>query len=421
MTTPTQKSSNLLARLFALFSSFGLATSVLILLLFVTYVGTLEQVEHGLYESQKKYFESLFIWSIDLGACLRAMSINSTFGHVPVLLPGGFLLMTVLGLNMVCGAVIRMRKGWRTAGVLIAHLSIIFMILAGAIEFFFKKDGNMPLFEGQSSDEFQSYHERVIEIEQVDPPFADGKRLSLVIPQNHFLDLAPDGTTGKARTFSHASLPFDLVLRNYQENCEPKRADGSESREVVDGYYLQPKTPNPTAEQNIDGIYATVKDKNGGAAQDGILWGISAAVSTQPLPWTVKVEGKTYAIDIGRQRWKLPFAVRLDKFERELHPGTERARKFTSFITKLVDKHEEKKIITMNEPLRDQGFVLFQASFNMEQRGSGAVKQSVFAVVENPTDHWPLYACVAAGIGLGLHFFMMLGRFVGRQRKTANA
>ena len=111
MTTPTQKSSNILARLFALFSSFGLATSVLILLLFVTYVGTLEQVEHGLYESQKKYFESLFIWSIDLGACLRAMSINSTFGHVPVLLPGGFLLMTVLGLNMVCGAVIRMKAG----------------------------------------------------------------------------------------------------------------------------------------------------------------------------------------------------------------------------------------------------------------------------------------------------------------------
>jgi hypothetical protein len=292
------------------------------------------------------------------------------------------------------------------------------MLAAGGVSYFFKKDGNLALIESQTSDEFQSYHNRVIEIEQIDPPPTDGKRKALVIHDKYFADLTPDSSGGKARTFTHPSLPFELQLKNYEPNCEPKRTDGTQSREVVDGYFLQPKPSNPTAEQNIDGIYATVKDK-AGVEQPGILWGFTSAMNTAPLPWTVKVDGKTYAIDLSRQRWTLPFAVKLDKFVRELHPGTERASKFTSYITKLEGSHEEKKIITMNEPLRDEGYVLFQASFSMDQAGDNGIKQSVFAVVQNPSDHWPLWSCIAAAIGLLIHFVSMLARFMKRTGKTS--
>ena len=131
------------------------------------------------------------------------------------------------------------------------------------------------------------------------------------------------------------------------------------------------------------------------------------------------MDGKTYAIDLSRERWTLPFAVRLDKFVRELHPGTERARKFTSYVTKIEGSHEEKKIISMNEPLREEGYVLFQASFSMDQNGDNGIKQSVFAVAQNPSDHWPLWSCVAAAIGLLIHFVAMLGRFMKRSGKSA--
>ncbi len=413
----SDKSTHLPARLFAFLSSYGLATVLLILLLLITFLGTLEQVEHGLFDSQAKYFDSLLITSIDLGACLRAMSIPAKELTLPILLPGGYLVMAVFALNLTIGGLIRIRKNPRTIGVIIAHFSMIFMLIAGAVSFHFKKEGNLALIEGQTSDEFQSFHNRVIEIEQIDPPPADGQRKALVIHDKFFADLTPDESGGKARAFTHPSLPFELQLKNYEPNCEPKRADGSQNREAVDGYYLQPKPHNPTAEQNIDGIYAAIKDKSG-AEQKGILWGFTAAMNTAPMPWIVKVGGKTYAIDLSRQRWTLPFAIKLDKFERELHPGTERARKFTSHVTKIEGKHEEKKIITMNEPLRDEGYVLFQASFSMDQSGGSAVKQSVFAVAQNPSDHWPLWSCVAAAIGLLIHFISMLVRFMKRTPKA---
>lgn len=416
MSTPPTPS--ILGRTIAFFSSFGLATVLLVLLLLITFLGTLEQVEHGLFNSQAKYFDSFLITNIDLGACLRAFSIASKEINLPILLPGGYLVMAVLTVNLIVGGLIRIRKNPRTIGIIISHFSMVFMLIAGAVSFHFKKEGNLALLEGQTSDEFQSFHSRVIEIEQIDPPPADGKRKALVILDKYFADLTPDDSGGKARTFTHPSLPFELQLKNYSPNCEPKRTDGTQTRDVVDGYYLQPKPPNPTSEQNIDGVYASVKDK-AGTEQQGILWGFTSAMNTAPLPWTVKVDGKTYAIDLSRQRWTLPFAVRLDKFERELHPGTERARKFTSHVTKLVGSHEEKKIITMNEPLRDEGYVLFQASFSMDQTGQSNLKQSVFAVAQNPSDHWPLWSCVAASIGLLIHFISMLGRFMKRSGKSA--
>ncbi len=409
------KSTSPLARIFAFFCSFGLASALLACLLLITFLGTLEQVEHGLLESQKKYFESWYISSIDLGACLRAMSVPVKEMNLPLIFPGGLLLMTVLTVSLICGGLVRIRKSPRTIGVIIAHFSIIFMLIAGGVEYLYKKEGNLALTEGKApdgfpwntSDEFQSYHKRVIEIEQVNTSDKDAKRSVLVIHDDLFRDLTPDKSSGKARTFTSPALPFELTVANYAENCEPQRADGTESREAVDGYFLQPKPYETTAEKNIDGIYVTVKDK-AGAEQKGILWGMQRA------PWTVHVDGKTFAIDLTRQRWRLPFVVKLDKFEREVHPGTQRASKFTSQVTKIAGGHQEKKVITMNEPLRDSGYVLFQASFSMDKEGPAQVKQSIFAVVQNPSDQWPLYSCIAVAIGLLIHFISMLARFLSR-------
>ena len=409
----SSSSPSIPGRVYAFLCSYGLATTLLFSLLLLTFLGTLEQVEHGLFESQKKYFESWVITSIDLGGCLRAMGVPANDMALPILLPGGLLAMVVLTISMICGGLVRIRKNPRTIGVIIAHFSIVFMLISGAVEYGFKKEGQMTLLEGQTSDEFQSFHNRVIEVEQVDPPAKDGKRSVVVIRDKFFGDLTPTHSEGKARTFTHSSLPFELVLKNYQENCEPRATDGSEGREPVDGYYLQPKPYNTTAEQNIDGIEAVVKDK-AGVAQKGLLWGMAAA------PWTVKVDGKTFLIDLTRERWTLPFSVRLDKFEHELHPGTRMSRKFSSQVTKIVGGHEEKHLIKMNEPLRDSGYALFQHSFGGDAETPGQRQQSTLEVVQNPSDNWPLYSCIAVAIGLLIHFVSMLARFIGRSN-TAKA
>ena len=126
----SSSSTHPVARLFAFFTSFGLATATLSLLLLLTFLGTLEQAEYGLVASQARYFESLFVDRIDIGACWRALALNAYFdiGNIvlPIyILPGGYTLMAVLFVNLLLGGIVRIRKSPKTIGVIISHFAIL--------------------------------------------------------------------------------------------------------------------------------------------------------------------------------------------------------------------------------------------------------------------------------------------------------
>jgi hypothetical protein len=403
-----------LSRIFSFLASFGLATVVLTLLLVLTFLGTLEQAEFGLVASQARYFESVFVDRIDIGACWRALALDVywNIGNVVLptpILPGGYSLMAILFVNMFCGGIIRIRKAPRTVGIVISHFAILFMIASGAVTYHFAKEGMLNLTEGQTHDEFQSFHERVIEIEKVQPE--GQKRTALVIDQRLFTDLSNSSDHGKARTFTHDSLPFDLTITNWKQHAEPKRDKVGDRGDAVDGFFIQelskidPKNGQLLADEALSqACIAVVKDKKGGPEQRGILWEYAAA------PWTVTVGTDKYHINIGRRSYKLPFAIRLDHTEQEKHPGTERARRFASKVTKLHGTREEKREVTMNEPVRGEGYAIFQSTFDDGSRSQSKVKSSGFQVVENPSDHWPLISCIIVAIGLLIHFVMMLSR-----------
>jgi len=402
---------SLLAKIFAILSSFGLATTVLTLLLLLTFLGTLEQAEYGLVASQARYFESVMVDRIDVGACWRALALNAyvDIGNIvlPVyILPGGYTLMAVLFLNLLAGGIVRIRKSPKTIGVIISHFAILFMIAAGAVSYHFAKEGSMELIEGRVSDEFKSFHERVIEIEKVqsDP---SAKRSVLVIEDSLYR-----GVSGsELRVFTHDSLPFDLIITNWKQHSQPKRATDDRS-DAVDGYYIQELSNLDESgsampdEQLASACVAIVRNKKSGEEQKGILWEFAAA------PWTATVDGEKYLVSLEHRTYRLPFAIKLDKTEQEKHPGTERARRFTSWVTKISGDHEEKRVVTMNEPVRSDGYAVFQQTFDDGTRSGSGVKRSGFQIVENPSDHWPLISCIIVAEGLLLHFLMMLARFI---------
>ncbi len=314
------------AKLFAFLSSFGLATSVLAMLLVLTFLGTLEQAEHGLVASQARYFESAFIDRIDIGACWRALAFNGYWdiGNVTLplyIVPGGYTLMAILFVNLLCGGIMRIRKSPKTIGVIISHFAILFMIAAGAVTHHFAKEGNLNLREGQTNDEFLSFHDRVIEIEKVQTD-AKAKRTALVIDESKFRDLT---AAGQGRTFTSDSLPFELIITGWKKNAQPKRDADHTRSDAVDGYFIQelPALDDSGAamadEQLASACVAIVKTKNSDDKQTGILWEFAAA------PWTVTVGADKYLISLVHRSYKLPFAVRLDQTEEEKHPGTERA------------------------------------------------------------------------------------------------
>jgi hypothetical protein len=113
----------------------------------------------------------------------------------------------------------------------------------------------------------------------------------------------------------------------------------------------------------------------------------------------------------------MPFAIQLEDFRKEEHPGTTMARSFESDVLKIGDGSDQKVLIQMNEPLRTGGLVLFQSNWGPQNAPPGTPLFSGFAVVRNPSDYWPLYACVVIGLGLLLVFVPKLVRFAGRQRR----
>jgi len=388
--------STLVRNLFRLLASYGFAIVLLAFLFLLTLLGTLEQVDHGLYDAQKKYFESFYV-------------IYELYDTVPIPLPGAYLVMALLFVNLVFGAIVRAPKSWTRPGMLIAHSGILLMLLGGLVTYHFSIRGHMTLYEGESSDEFESYYDWEIAVTEVG---ANTEGRQWVIPQEHFAGLGPEDS----RTFYAMALPFDLRIEGFAPNAAVQPASGL--AHGVDGFALIPQAKSREAEQNIPGAYAVVIEKAKEQAQKGILWGWSARGGA--IPWVVDIGDSAWSIDLRRQRWKTPFTIVLDKFIHEQHPGTRMASNYESVVTQVEGDVRRQVEIRMNEPLRHKGYTLFQASFGPKDAGPNDRMYSVFEVVNNPADQWPLYSCIIISFGLSLHFIQRLyGHLRREQRKRS--
>ncbi len=384
------------ARTFDFLASYGLACVLFLFLLLLTFLGTLEQVDYGIYEVQQRYFESLIVFPI--------------LGVIPIPLPGGYLVLSLLFVNLLCGGIIRVRKDWRRVGVVIGHFGILFLLFGGFIEYQFSTGGHLTLYEGQHSDEFESYVEYEIAIYEEND---GGETREWLIPGEKFTHLTPQ----QSRRFQGGELPFDLVLHGYRLNTEPRHisaAMGQPSAPVVDEFYLTSLPREPELELNIAGAYVTVEENPSGETHEGLLW----AVSQYPYAFTAS-DGTRYAIELRKKRFPLPFDVTLNKFTRELHPRTEMAAYFSSDITKVQDGVSQEIHIAMNEPLRHEGYTLYQASWGPQDAGPNDPLFSTFAVVRNPADQIPLWACIVITLGLTIHFSIKLTNYLRAQSKRA--
>lgn len=365
-------------------ASYAFAVVVLFLMLLLTFFGTLEQVTHGLFEVQKKYFESVFlIHDLRVGP-------GTT---IPLPLPGVYLLMGLLFVNMLCGAILRAPKEWKRPGMLIAHGGIMFLILAGFVTYHYSTSGHMTLYEKQEADDFDSYYDWMITVTELAD---DGRQFTIHGEQFQYMNIED------TRVFQSPELPFDVHLAGYMPNSWPAPAPPVMAM-GVDGIILEPRELEKTAERNVAGVTVTLLEKSTQPkAHDTLLWGLSTA------PWVVEVEGEEYAINLTHKEFELPFTIRLDKFMRDLHPGTSMAANFESEVTKIENGAEREINIRMNEPLRHEGYTFFQASWGPEGAGPNEPLFSTFAVVQNPADQWPKYSCYIIALGLTIHFVQKL-------------
>lgn len=382
---------NLLRSLLAPLSSLKLSVVLLVLLALLTWLGTLYQVDHGLFEAQGKYFDSLWlVHEVPIG--------DST---VPLPLPGGMLVMGVLFVNLMIGGILRLRRGWATAGVLVTHLGIVLLLVAGMIKTVYAVDGHVTLFEGQRSDRFESYYRYELVVHEES---GDGTLKEHVAPQEAF----EEARGANPVRIASPALPFDVEVRHYSRNSRvmPKGPMFEAATPVVDGFFLKEEPPATEAEANVAGLYATAVERSSGARQEVLVWG----AETQPA--TVQVGGKRYGIGLRHESYAMPFTIALDDFVKEDHPRISMAKSFSSDVKVIEDGSERAVKISMNEPLRAQGLVVYQASWGPSNARPGDPLFSSLAVVQNPADQYPLYACIVIAIGLSLHFSRKLIRYM---------
>jgi hypothetical protein len=263
------------------------------------------------------------------------------------------------------------------------------------------------LIDKSQNDVFQSYTEWELAVYEA----PKGATVSeYVIPVDDF----QWDVTNAPVVFTNPQLPFDVTVTKYFRNCAvyPKGPMFEGDGPVIDGYVVVKQAPEKEAEQNFAGLYATFTDKKSGKKTESILWG----AARKRFPLTVVADGQAWLVTLRKRRFPLPFSIRLDQFTYETHPGTMQPSVYLSDVTKIEGGREQSLKITMNEPLRHEGYTLYQSGFGPDGVPPGQPHYSVFAVVKNPSDQWPKWSCYVIALGLLWHFGSKLIRFIRSQR-----
>ena len=389
----------LAARLLGFLSGLGLATVLLVLLGLLTWLATLEQIDSGLHHTLRKYFD----W--------RAWYLIPELGGktVPLPLPGGYWVCALLALNLTLGGLLRWRRDWQRTGVLIAHLGIIYLLVAGAVAHHFSQRGHMLIAEGAASDAAEDYFEQVVEVAEV----KDDKPAAIQVIGGKYLTDLTDAASRRVRL---PALPFDVELSAYLPNAEVKAlASGAPPAgvAVIDGYYLLAKAAELNAEANTPACVARIVGRDGRNSEPFLL------SSTARQPFSVRSDGRVFTVLLRKRLWLMPFSVRLDKFTAEFYPGTMKPSKYVSNITRSESGRDAKAVIQMNEPMRYANLTFYQASYQQLGQGPSARMASVFEVVRNPADKWPQYSLYVVTFGLLVHFITKLAGFIQDRPRPA--
>jgi hypothetical protein len=354
----------------------------------LVFFGTLDQVHIGVYEAENRYFKSFFLFFTLPGSDLR----------IPWF-PGGYIVGSLLLINLVAAHVARFKLSWKKAGILLLHSGLI-LLLVGQLfaDIFVELESQMRLDQGQTKNFSESlYHD---ELAIIDTSGADSDQVISV----------PDSQLYRA---NRINLPVDelqIVVKEYYPNAAlvaPSQLPSPEYPHLQIGPMAAAVQIEKTYKEN---------ERNQPAAmvsllQSGNLIGTWSLAAGFPRPLSFQAAGKTWQIVLRPKRFYKPFAIQLLQFRHDRYAGTDIAKNFSSRI-RLMDptKHEDREsLIFMNNPLRYRGYTFFQAGFDNNDT------TTVLQVAQNPSWLVPYISCALIVLGMLLQFGMHLVSFVKRR------
>jgi hypothetical protein len=178
-------------------SSLRLTVVALSFSILLVFIGTVAQADEGLYQAQAKYFKQ---WLV-LGPML--------FGHrLPVPLPGGYLLGSVLLINLLAAHIQRFQMVWKKVGINLTHFGIILLLVGQLATDLFSVESFLHFREGET----KSYSESHREHELAFSSDAGGGNEKVVA--------FPEALVAKGGELRHPDLPFTLRVKEYHLNSQ---------------------------------------------------------------------------------------------------------------------------------------------------------------------------------------------------------
>ncbi len=420
--------SNATKQLFKPIASLRLTVVLMAMAIVLIFAATWAQIDKGIWHIVQQYFRSLIVW-IDFSIFLpRDWNVPGGFPW-----PGGYLLGAALLVNLLAAHAVRFKLNWRRSGILMIHLAVILLLVGEAVTGILAVENQMPIYEGQT---LRWGHDiREVELAVVDHSAPEHDKV-LVIPESTL--------KGSGQSIRHHHLPFDVKVERFIVNCTialRKPATGLPASPMnglgrfFEAVELREVSGVDEQTVNYPGAIVSLHHKNGRAL--GLYFvtphfvpaaitfhmknmpGLLESVIGSHAPYdevaivgqTVEVDSKPYSIYLRFRRHYKPYAIRLIDFSHDYYTGTQVHKSFSSLIhLSDPDRHEDRNIlIYMNHPLRYRGETFFQSGWLTGDRGTG------LQVVNNPGWLIPYVACTIGGVGLVIHFAMVLIRFLGQR------
>ena len=412
----------IIKKIVALLTSLRLTAVLLAFSIVLVFIGTLAQVDEGLYGAQVHYFKQWLVVGVNF------------FGHkLPIVLPGGYLIGTLMLINLVCAHIYRFRFTTKKIGIQLAHGGVILLLVGQLATDMLARELQMHFSEGEK----RSYSESASDYELI---FTAGNRVT-AIPLS-LLSLGQD--------FQDDSLPFKLHVDQYWKNSGVtfrapmmQSAPPATTNGTAKDFDFSPSPEAKTTDQkNVPTLMLTLTSPagslgqwmvSGWAGDPGSIQSVTdfyrAQVGPQMAgqiaarlgtPQTVVCGDRTFTMLMRPARVIHPFSLTLVKATHTVYPGTDIPKDFRSRV--LLDNpsaHEHREVeISMNHPLRYGGYTFYQYQMTageMVER-EGVTPSSVLSVVHNPSWLTPYVGCAMVGLGLVIQFLQHMAGFVAKRK-----
>ncbi|HEX3100289.1 MAG TPA: cytochrome c biogenesis protein ResB, partial [Pyrinomonadaceae bacterium] len=413
----------MIKRIVNFFVSLRLTVTLLAFAIVLVFVGTLAQVDEGLYQAQSHYFRQWFI-----------VGMHLVGKNIPIVFPGGYLIGTLLLVNLVAAHIYRFEFTRKKIGIYLAHLGVILLLVGQLATDMLAREMQMHFDEGQT----RSYAESATQYELI---FQNGDEVTS-IPAN----LLKAGDELKID-----SLPFAIRVKAFWKNSDlnfrapmmtnaPALTTNGIARSFDFREVAETKTMD---ERNVPSAIIELLPQNnstgdwvvsGWASDDSLVEAIRNSYASQigfqmaqdiasklAAPQIIEVGEKKFTFALRPVRYYEPFSLTLLKATHTVYPGTDIPKDFRSRVllqNPKTGEHREVEI-SMNHPLRYNGLTFYQYQMDAGQvaQQAGRTPSSVLTAVRNPGWLTPYIGCAMVGTGLLIQFLMHLTKFVSRQKK----